>query len=872
MAEKKQPFTTFIGPSYQDRAHVYDAQETINFYLETDETGMGKNDQKIIFIGTPGLRKLQTIGLGPIRGTYTISNQLVSQQFSYIVSGNEVYQLAGGNAIPVQIVGNLTTTRGPVSIADNGHQVVFVDGVNGYYINIGTSGWTATVPSYSGVGNGTISDITVNQGTADAEFWTLTATSPTTFSVVGSVSGAQAGLTTGVLYTGTQFALTITAGSTPFVNGDYYQFSISNSGTLNVIDPNVVANFYPTDYVTFQDDYFIFNWQGTKSFFVSDPNSITFPDANIGSKSGNSDLLVAAVSVSRQLYVMGVNTTEIWFNSGSTVVGGQFVGGSQPFTRQDGRFSQVGCASPASIAVIGEQFCWLGSNAQGTGIVYTLEGSLPKRISTHAVEYSIQNTTGNIGNSTAFTYQSEGHYFYCLNVPGLNCTWVYDMVTQQWHKRADWPDGIEGRWYAQTHCLLNDIHIVGDYRNGNIYQLDLDCYTDNGDPRYYVRQTPHVANNLNNVFYKLLEIDFQFGVGLPNTNMVSAYPNPPIPPSYYSNPHSFSDTVPPQLLSFTTSPTEPIANEPVQFTNTSSPALGGVGWDFGDGNTSGDPNPIHTYTQTGTFYPSMLASVVFDTTPPLYTLQWTHGNISEVLTNGTYTELIYTYGHFTINGIPTTSGVTPSTHTITYTITTTALSGPAIVTSYQTISGYPNSGSPMIEQSIISPGVPTSGPFGNNGVFATDGGDRGFFYDTMVSITANVDGAQVGNTLNVRMTPIGSTGGSGSATAQLTYTTSSSPTGYIPSTNVLIASPLVVSEPEPSPSSDPRVTLLISNDGGLTWGNPIYSTLGKIGRYTTRARFDRLGFSRDRVFKVIVTEAVKVQMLMAMMDLEVGSA
>ena len=81
MAENKQPFPGFIGPSYQDRAHVYDAQETINFYLETDPTNMGKNQQPVVFISTPGLRFLQTIGTGPIRATYTVSNQLVTEQY-----------------------------------------------------------------------------------------------------------------------------------------------------------------------------------------------------------------------------------------------------------------------------------------------------------------------------------------------------------------------------------------------------------------------------------------------------------------------------------------------------------------------------------------------------------------------------------------------------------------------------------------------------------------------------------------------------------------------------------------------------------------------------------------------------------------------
>ena len=69
---------------------------------------------------------------------------------------------------------------------------------------------------------------------------------------------------------------------------------------------------------------------------------------------------------------------------------------------------------------------------------------------------------------------------------------------------------------------------------------------------------------------------------------------------------------------------------------------------------------------------------------------------------------------------------------------------------------------------------------------------------------------------------------------------------------------------------EPRVALYISNDGGMTWGNPIYASLGRIGQFMKRARFNRLGTSRNRVFKVVITEAVKVQMVGVMMDLEVN--
>jgi hypothetical protein len=98
------------------------------------------------------------------------------------------------------------------------------------------------------------------------------------------------------------------------------------------------------------------------------------------------------------------------------------------------------------------------------------------------------------------------------------------MSSKQWHERQSTVNGITGRHLAQTHCVLNDIHIVGDYRNGNIYELDLDTYTDNNDMILRIRQSPHVSESLYTLFYMLFEVDFQFGVGLVNdqTNPANA--------------------------------------------------------------------------------------------------------------------------------------------------------------------------------------------------------------------------------------------------------------------------------------------------------------------------------------------------------------
>ncbi len=56
---------------------------------------------------------------------------------------------------------------------------------------------------------------------------------------------------------------------------------------------------------------------------------------------------------------------------------------------------------------------------------------------------------------------------------------------------------------------------------------------------------------------------------------------------------------------------------------------------------------------------------------------------------------------------------------------------------------------------------------------------------------------------------------------------------------------------------NPQCMLSWSDDGGHTFSNKIYASIGKKGEYGYRALFHQLGSSRDRVFKLEVSDPVK---------------
>ena len=57
------------------------------------------------------------------------------------------------------------------------------------------------------------------------------------------------------------------------------------------------------------------------------------------------------------------------------------------------------------------------------------------------------------------------------------------------------------------------------------------------------------------------------------------------------------------------------------------------------------------------------------------------------------------------------------------------------------------------------------------------------------------------------------------------------------------------------------VSLTASRDGGKTWSNVHEANTGKIGKFETRVRWQRLGQFRDCILKVIITQAIPIRII-----------
>lgn len=273
---------------------------------------------------------------------------------------------------------------------------------------------------------------------------------------------------------------------------------------------NVFAKVTDTDLpsagtLKFIDGYFVVNKNNSGAFYISALYDGTSWDAlDFATAESSPDNLVRVYNALGQLWLFGDKTTEIWSNVG---------GSGFPFERISGGKIDIGLAAAHSVVAMDNAIFWLGQDTKGSGIIYRSQGFNPQRISTHAIEYKLQQA-GDLSALVAYTYQQDGHVFYVLTGSGLNTTLVWDNSTNLWHERAFQNEGVYETHLATCHMYAFGKHLVGSRAQGTVYEMDLDVYYDAG---FYIRRQrifTHIGDEGKRFRVRSLRVDFERGVGL----------------------------------------------------------------------------------------------------------------------------------------------------------------------------------------------------------------------------------------------------------------------------------------------------------------------------------------------------------------------
>lgn len=280
-----------------------------------------------------------------------------------------------------------------------------------------------------------------------------------------------------------------------------YIFTYATNAFAKVTDPDLPS----TSYISFVDGYFIATRRNSGQFYISALyNGLSWNALDFASAESSPDDLSVAVPFAGQLGLIGHDTLEIWRNTGDSAF---------PFARISGS-TPVGTIAPFTVVTVDTSVYWVGNTSEGGGIVYSAQGFSPKRISTDAIELILQKET-QPQLLRAFSYQQEGHAFYVITGGSLETSLVYDLATGLWHERAFLNEFGEYEQHLASCCMYAfGKHIVGDRRNGNLYQMSLDVFSDNGSAILRKRVYTHLLDELKLIRYSKLDIGFETGVGL----------------------------------------------------------------------------------------------------------------------------------------------------------------------------------------------------------------------------------------------------------------------------------------------------------------------------------------------------------------------
>lgn len=290
-------------------------------------------------------------------------------------------------------------------------------------------------------------------------------------------------------------------------NGLQLMVTDGTSGYIYTFATDTFVQITDLDYpgaqtIAWQDGYFIVNPPDTNQFYVSALyDGLNWDALDFASAESNPDNIIAIWADNSTIYLFGSNSTEFWTNSGAV---------DFPYTKISGGSTEWGCAAVNSICKYDNTLAFLAKNRMGEVIIARMAGNLPQRISNPELEYIINNYAS-VADCQTFAYMLGGHPMLQVNFPTAMASWLYDGLTNCW-SRVQSKD--IGRHRAELGINYLDKIIVTDYENGNLYRLNPDSYTDNGEEIAFEVTSRHVENDDLRIIVDKLQLDMETGVGL----------------------------------------------------------------------------------------------------------------------------------------------------------------------------------------------------------------------------------------------------------------------------------------------------------------------------------------------------------------------
>lgn len=243
---------------------------------------------------------------------------------------------------------------------------------------------------------------------------------------------------------------------------------------------------------------------------------LTVNSLNVIIAEAKPDDMKAVYAYKQQMYAFGETSIQPMYNSGS---------GNPPYTFILNATQEIGLAAIHSIDSNNNFGYYLGSDLA----IYQLSGLSSRAIGNPAIGQAIENYS-DVSDAYGLCFTLDNTNFYLLSFPTGNETWLFNESAGIWTNLAFGTDGDQH--LIASYEFIYDKHLVTDRRNGNVYELDFDTYTDNGDVIQHQRDTVSINGGTfgkpgADIFmnYLLLEIETGTSLVTAESQIIMQYSN-----------------------------------------------------------------------------------------------------------------------------------------------------------------------------------------------------------------------------------------------------------------------------------------------------------------------------------------------------------
>lgn len=278
--------------------------------------------------------------------------------------------------------------------------------------------------------------------------------------------------------------------------GTTYQYDGTTLSTIT--DPDLET----PDSVTNINNQMVYDGNGGRWVVATPGDPDDVPDINYAAAESNGDDLVRTYEFNQTLYLMGCQSIESWFNSGS---------GSPPFTRIEGGIIKKGLLALHSVANSFNFIYMMGADKQ----VYQITGYQLIPITPPAIAH--QFAKDDWSDAVGMTITMEGQNIYIISSSNANKTYAYSEELKIWFQPSFGVDGE--RHIINSYQYVYGKHLITDYRNGNVLELDPDTFTDDSEVQIRQRDSAPI-NGIQlgqpgkRLIMSSLELIMETGVGL----------------------------------------------------------------------------------------------------------------------------------------------------------------------------------------------------------------------------------------------------------------------------------------------------------------------------------------------------------------------